>query len=95
MEVIWSDDATEDYQDNIQFLLNRWSERSAMNFIEEINTIIDLLKLNPEAYPLSNYKGVRRAVIRKQITLFYQKKENSIVLIRLWNTYKNPDSLKL
>ncbi|KYG74477.1 plasmid stabilization system protein ParE [Roseivirga ehrenbergii] len=95
MEVIWSDDAFEDYLENIRFLIRRWSEKSAINFIDEVDTIIDLLKLNPEAFPLSNYKSIRRAVVRKQITLFYKVEDETIILVRFWNTYKNPESLKI
>lgn len=95
MEVIWSDDAFEDYLENIRFLIRRWSEQSATNFIDEVDTIVDLLKLNPEAFPLTNYKNIRRAVIRKQITLFYKVEDETIILVRFWNTYKNPESLKI
>jgi len=95
MEIIWSDDAKLDYDENIEYLLKEWSEKSAANFIKEVETVLKLLKKNPNLFPKSNYKSIRRAVIRKQITLFYQKKESSILLVRFWNTLKNPQSLDL
>ena len=95
MEIIWSDDAKIDYNENIEYLLREWSEESAFTFIEEVELILELLKTNPKLYPKSDYKSIRRAVIRKQITLFYQDKRSSIYLVRFWNTYKDPQSLKL
>ncbi len=95
MEIIWSNDAKLDYDENIEFLLKEWSEKSAINFIEEVESILKLLKTNPKLFPKSNYKSIRRAVIRKQITLFYQEKGTSIHLVRFWNTLKNPQSLDL
>ena len=95
MEIIWSDDAKLDYDENIEYLLKEWSEESASTFIEEVEAVLELLKTNPKLYPKSNYKSIRRAVIRKQITLFYQDKGSSIYLVRFWNTYKDPQSLKL
>ncbi len=95
MEIKWSDDARLDYDENISYLLKEWSEESASTFIEEVESILELLKTNPKLYPMCDYKSIRRAVIRKQITLFYQVKGSSIYLVRFWNTYKDPLSLKL
>lgn len=95
MEIIWSDESKLDYEENIEYLLKEWSEESAATFIEEVESVFELLRTNPKLYPMSDYKSVRRAVIRKQITLFYQDKGSKIYLVRFWNTYKNPKSLKL
>jgi plasmid stabilization system protein ParE len=82
MEIIWSDDARLDYNENIEYLVEEWSEESASTFIEEVELVLELLKTNPKLYPKSGYKSIRRAVIRKQITLFYQSKGSKIYLIR-------------
>jgi plasmid stabilization system protein ParE len=95
MEILWSDDAKQDYDENIEYLLREWSEDSASTFIEEVDLVLELLKTNPKLYPISDYKSIRRAVIRKQITLFYQDKGTSIYLVRFWNTYKDSQSLNL
>lgn len=95
MEIIWSDDAKLDYENNIEYLLKEWTKESAINFIEEVETILELLKANPKLYPKSDYKSIRRAVVRKQITLYYQEKGSVVYLIRFWNTFKDPQSLNL
>ncbi len=94
MEIVWSDNAELDYHENINYLLKKWSEESASNFIEEVDAVLDLIKINPKLYPESDYKSVRRVVIRKQITLFYQVKGSTIYLVRFWNTYKDPESFE-
>ncbi len=95
MEIIWSEDAKLDYDSNIEYLLKNWTEESAINFIDEVEIILELIKANPKLYPKSAYKSIRRAVIRKQITLFYQEKGSTIYLVRFWNTFKDPESLNL
>ncbi len=95
MEIVWSDDAKLDYEENIEYLLKEWTEQSAIQFIEEVDAILELLKINPKLYPLSEFKSVRRAVVRKQITLFYQERKSTVYLIRFWNTFRNPNSLKI
>jgi plasmid stabilization system protein ParE len=70
VKIIWSDDAIKDYHQNIEYLLENWTQQVAIEFIENVDAIIELIKLQPELYPASGYKDVRRAVIRKQISLF-------------------------
>ncbi|RED98891.1 type II toxin-antitoxin system RelE/ParE family toxin [Marinoscillum furvescens] len=44
MEIIWSEEAKSDFESNIQYLLEKWSETSASNFIDEDESIINLNK---------------------------------------------------
>ena len=95
MQIIWTQEAKQDYLENIEYLLEKWTEKSARNFINEADDVLELLQINPKLFPLSDYKSIRRAVIRKQITLFYQLKDSNIYLIRFWNSYQDPDSLEV
>jgi plasmid stabilization system protein ParE len=95
MQVVWSDDALIDYNQNIDYLLKEWSERVASEFVEDVEATIELINDFPELYPLTEYLGVRRAVVRKQITLFFKIKDEKIYLIRFWNNYQDPKKLKL
>ena len=71
MQIVWSDDAVADYHQNIDFLLEKWSVQVAVEFMEDVETIIELVERQPEIYPLTDYQGIRKAVVRKQITLFF------------------------
>ena len=95
MQVIWSDEAMSDYHQNIDYLLENWPTQVAVEFIDEVEAVIELIKDNPELYPLVDFKEIRRAVLRKQITLFFKVQEGAIHLIRFWNTYQSPDKLIL
>jgi plasmid stabilization system protein ParE len=92
--ITWSEDAVADYHQTIDYLLQEWSDQAAITFIEEVEAVLGILKLQPELYPLSAYPKVRRAVIRKQVTLYYTVNKQEIILVRFWNTYQNPDNLK-
>jgi len=95
MKIIWSEEAETDYHDNIDYLLSNWSPKVAVDFIEEVETLLEHLKNYPQSYPLTNYKGIRQAVVRKQVTLYYQQQGNTIYLVRMWIVHKDPDKLKL
>jgi plasmid stabilization system protein ParE len=95
MEVIWSDEAIGDYQQNIDYLLREWSEQVAIEFVEDVEGVIELIKIHPELYPLTDYQAIRKAVISKQVTLFFKSNRREINLIRFWNSYQDPKKLKL
>jgi len=40
--------------------------------MEDVEIVIQLIKSHPGLYPLTEYKGIRKAVIRKQIILFFK-----------------------
>ncbi|NVJ48533.1 MAG: type II toxin-antitoxin system RelE/ParE family toxin [Cytophagia bacterium] len=93
MQVIWTEKATNDYLSNIEYLLRKWSQESASNFIDEVDSILELLIVNPDAFPKTDYLEIRKVVIRKQISLFYKIVDDNIYILRLWNTYQNPESI--
>ncbi|MCB0495421.1 MAG: type II toxin-antitoxin system RelE/ParE family toxin [Cyclobacteriaceae bacterium] len=95
MKIVWSEDALRDYHQNIDYLLLSWPVETVQKFINEVDWVLEILKISPKAFPLSDYKSARRAVIRKQITLFYRIEGDVIHLIRFWNTYQNPETINL
>ncbi|REL32858.1 type II toxin-antitoxin system RelE/ParE family toxin [Rhodohalobacter sp. SW132] len=94
-QVYWSQKATSDYWKNIDYLLEYWDLKVAHAFIDKTNHTIDLIQKSPEAFPETDYKNIRRAIIVPQITLFYRLNFNddSIDLLRFWSNFQNPDSI--
>jgi len=92
----WNRLAIIDYNNNIDYLLDKWSVSEAQAFIDEVDEIIHVLKLGKVEYQSTNYAGVKRCVLRKQITLFYKNiDKDTIELLRFWNTYQDNKKLKL
>ncbi len=94
-KIIWSPEAENDYEENINYLLKDWSIVDAQNFIDEVEATLILLQKFPEMYPLSTYKHVRKGVICKQISLLYRINHNNIELLRFWGTRQDPVKLKI
>ncbi len=95
MEVIWTDDAEADLIENLNYLIKEWSEKSASNLIKEVDAVIQLIQINTELYPLTEIPMVRKAVVRKQISLYYKIDGSKLFVLRIWNNFKNPDSLRI
>ena len=95
MTIIWPFQARIDYWANIDYLEDEWSESEVRSFIKDVDYNISLLKLNTVLFNATKYKDVFRVTVTKQISLFYSLNGNEIILLRFWNNFQNPHSLKL
>lgn len=93
MEVIWTNEAEADLIENINYLIREWSEKSVKKLINEIDSVIELIQMNTEISPLTEIPEVRKAVIRKQISLFYKVDGSKLYILRVWNNFKDPSSI--
>lgn len=86
----WNPAAVIDYNENIDYLLEKWSEKAAQQFIDKVNHIEFILRQGNVDFQETDFEGVKRIVIRKQITLFYRIiNNNQVEFLRFWNNNKN------
>ncbi|WP_125722290.1 type II toxin-antitoxin system RelE/ParE family toxin [Flavobacterium ustbae] len=95
MNVIWSPQAQKDFWNNIDYLEAEWSEKIVLNFIEKVNTTIDLLKNDNVLFVKTNYRNVYKVVITKHISLYYRIENSKIELLRFWNNFQDLENFKL
>lgn len=94
--ILWNNRAKLDYFENIDYLLNNWSEKEAQKFIDDVNHLEYILKQGNVDFQDTDFKGVKRFVIRKQITLFYRITDSkNVEFLRFWNNYKDDNKLNL
>jgi plasmid stabilization system protein ParE len=95
-KIVWNNKARLDFYENIDYLLENWSEKEAQNFIDEVIQVEYILSQGNVDFQDTNLFGVKRLVIRKQITLFYKiVNERQIEFLRFWNNYKDIRKLDL
>lgn len=93
-KIFWNPLAVIDYNENIDYLLDKWSEKEAQKFVEEVNHIEFILRQGNVDFMKTDFTGVKRLVIRKQITLFYRIIDKyQVEFLRFWNNNKNSDKL--
>lgn len=94
--IFWSELAQEDYWQNIDYLERKWTEKEAILFIQKVEQILKILKENRITFKPTNYQNTYQIVVVKQITLYYHLNQNNdIVLLRFFNNFQKPDSLKI
>ena len=95
-KVLWNNKAKLDYFENIDFLLLNWSKKEAQEFIDEVYHIEYILSIGNVDFQDTDFVGVKRCVIRKQITLFYRVIDSgNIELLRFWNNNRDKNKLNL
>jgi plasmid stabilization system protein ParE len=97
MKVIWTPEASETFNSNVDYLLTEWGDQVTSDFLDRVDEVIGSIKSGPEIYPLVNKNDqIHRCVVVKQITLYYQViSSERIDLLTFWNNFQNPESLKL
>ena len=93
-KIVWNNKARLDFYENIDYLLENWSEKEAQNFIDEVTQVEYILSQGNVDFQKTDFVGVKRLVLRKQITLFYKiSNEHQIEFLRFWNNYKDDKKL--
>jgi len=94
--IVWSPRATADFERIVEYLLLEWNETVAYDFAEDVDRVLHIVSLMPEVYPKLNARKIRKAVVVKQVSLFYRIDEHNedIRVLRLWDNRQNPTGLK-
>jgi len=97
MRVIWTPESLETLNSNLDYLLAEWNDDVALKFLDRVDEVISVIKLTPEIYPILNKNDqIRRCVVVKQITLYFRVvSTEQIDLLTFWNSFQNPEFLKL
>lgn len=96
MNVLWSTNAIDSFNQNVTYLQEEWSQKVVEEFLDKVDEAVASISTYPLAFPIyGKHKNIRRCLIVKQITLFYRIKNQQIELLLFWNNYRNPKRLKL
>lgn len=94
-KVYWTDEAINNLESILDYLKKRWTQREIDNFRKKLGKQIKLIENNPRLFPLSNYNGrLRKAVMSRQTTIFYELSGKIIYLVYLFNNQQNIEKIK-
>ncbi len=94
-EVIFSDEIFEKLNAIVYYLENNWSKEVAEAFLKTFYRRIDNLAFNPKAgIQTLNNPNIRKFVITKHNTLYYEIFENRIKLLTIFFNAQNPNKNK-
>jgi plasmid stabilization system protein ParE len=76
------------------YLNSKWSEKTSKKFLNKLKENIDLIQINPELFPVSEFEELRKCVVSKQTTVFFIIEKNKIYIVSVFDTRQNPNKIK-
>jgi plasmid stabilization system protein ParE len=85
-KLFWSDEAINNLESILDYLQSKWTQREVMKFKKRLRKHLYLITKNPKLFPKSDYNPrLRKAVLSKQTTIFYEISGDTINLVYLFN----------
>jgi plasmid stabilization system protein ParE len=78
----------------VDYLNSKWSEKTSKKFLNKLKENIDLIQINPELFPVSEFEELRKCVVSKQTTVFFIIEKNKIYIVSVFDTRQNPNKIK-
>ncbi|WP_312902453.1 type II toxin-antitoxin system RelE/ParE family toxin [Chryseobacterium taichungense] len=85
MEIIWSEEALENYIRVIDYLLENWTLKEVERFENNFNRLIENIKSHVAVCPISKVFDLRKCIIDENNSLIYKEINDKIFLITLVN----------
>ena len=91
VKVRWSKYADQSFDRILNYLEAEWGENITRTFVLRTYEFLDLLAEFPEIGSIENpEKQIRGFVLVKQITIFYIRKDDSIILLNFYDNRQKP-----
>jgi len=92
----WTNEAINNLDLIVEYLSIKWTDREIQKFFNKLDRSLNIISKNPFAFPSSKLKTkVRRCVLSKQTTIYYEIRYSAIVILTLFDNRKSPNSIKL
>ncbi len=91
-KISWTDNALEDYQRIVEYLIKKWSFTDAANFESIVNKKLANLSGQPfMGIPSQEKYSLRSILLTKYNRLFYRIKDETIELLNIFGIRKDPE----
>lgn len=95
IKIIWTKQASENLENITRYLIDSWSYDSALKFKEKLNDVVDTISTYPNIGKESEKrKNVQNYLITKQNSIFYQYKDDTIIILDVFDNRQNPKKKK-
>lgn len=93
--IFWTENALSELADTYKYIENRFTARELNKLSLEIDQTLKLISQNPRLFPLSEYKGVRKAVVRNLNTMYYRENQGTVEILSFFSNRQNPKKRKI
>ena len=93
--ILWTTESVNNLEAILGFLITSRTSRETGDFINRLSKQLSVIQQNPYLFPISqNNSRLRKAVLGKQITVFYEVAGQIVYLIHLCNNTQDNEEIK-
>jgi plasmid stabilization system protein ParE len=90
LEVRWAKEAEFTFDSIVSLIKNNWGEQSSDRFILKTKKVLNSISQHPFMFPESGIDNIRKAVITRQSSVFYEVYSDKILLVFFWDNRQDP-----
>ena len=94
-KLIWTEEALNNLKSIITYIERNWSDMEISKFANKLDHRLNLITQNPRLFPKVNKSEVRKAVLLKQVSIFYVLARLEIRILFIFDNRQNPEKLRL
>ena len=92
--LVLSQKAEKQMENIFQYVEAKFSERIRKELAKKIYNCFKLIENDPELFSFSDYNNsLRKCVVSKRTTVFYQIRKENIVVVSVFDTRQNPNKI--
>ncbi len=90
LTIAWTDEAQETFNFTVNQIENKWGTKSAEKFVRDTHKLINLISTQPYLFNASYTLNIRKAVISKQTSMFYEVHSAHVSILFFWDNRQEP-----
>ncbi|MFZ4724816.1 MAG: type II toxin-antitoxin system RelE/ParE family toxin [Paludibacter sp.] len=91
LEIFWSKQADKRFDFILNYLEEKWGEHTTSLFVKKVYDIIGIIAIFPEICTVEQINSnIRGLVVIKQISIFYQIRDNKIIILNFYDNRQLP-----
>lgn len=94
-KLFWSKESLNNLESILSYLESEWTEKELLAFKSKLSKQLELIQKNPKLFPISDVQPrLRKAVLSKQTTIFYELKDHIIHVAYLFSNRMDVKRIK-
>jgi plasmid stabilization system protein ParE len=94
-QIRWTDESIQNLENILDYIKITWTENEVNNFKSKLSYQLKIIQRFPMIFPASEYNSrLRKAVMSKQTSLFYEFKDDIIYIVSIFDNRQNPKRIK-
>jgi plasmid stabilization system protein ParE len=95
-EIRWSKTALKDLERIESYIRESFGKKSALKFLDELESVLNSVSMFPGIGTIiMEEENVRGILIHRLTRVYYKEEDMIIILLRLFETYRNTDNINL